>query len=454
MLYDDPRFRVSYRPPDGRTGGRAPVPVVRRLPPTSAPIVVASRAVTVPRRSRRGTPPLVLVAAVVVLAVGGFVVFSDTPARSQPQRAAALTGAFVGGGDGGDAGWDRTVEGYRYAAPPSIPESLFLAVLRENDSPIPQEEAAEMYRYAVEAGYDPAILLGHIRKETSYGKAGAGRPTSGPYSDATWGQYNIGGLNCTSWGRQSRCGANNVGAYASYLDAGKDHIDLMMNTGMYHNSPYPNPYLGKLTVRDRIDTYAPASDCRWGPGSCNDPTGYMLDMERWIDEWRERARREFAVPAPAQAVRFDGADSVRPFGNPLQDARTVMTQGYGVGTHAPAATWGGIDLAIDGNGDGVAEPGPTMNAPIYATHSGTARVVPNSSPGGNYISIENDQYRTAYAHLSSFAVSHGQSVHAGELIGYVGSTGMSSGPHLHYEVWERQNGSWVNVNPLDFGGLE
>jgi murein DD-endopeptidase MepM/ murein hydrolase activator NlpD len=355
----------------------------------------------------------------------------------------ALVGSASGAGSAED--WDRTVEGYAYAAPPSIPESLFLTVLRENDSPIPQEEAAEMYRYAVEVGYDPAILLGHIRKETLFGTAGTGRPDM--YASTGWSQYNITGIRCTSWGRQTACGSDRFGVYPSFLDAGLDHIDLMMDTGMYRNSPYPNPYLGKPTVADRIGTYAPVTDN-------NNVVLYTSLVEQWADEWRERARRESAVPAPAQAVRFDGADSVRPFGNPLQDARTVMTQGYGVGTHAPAATWGGIDLAIDGNGDGAAEPGPTMNAPIYATHSGVVRIVPNSLPAGNYLAIENDQYKTAYAHLQSYSVQPGQTVQRGEQIGTVGSTGMSSGPHLHYEVWEMRGGAWVNVNPLDFGGME
>jgi murein DD-endopeptidase MepM/ murein hydrolase activator NlpD len=86
---------------------------------------------------------------------------------------------------------------------------------------------------------------------------------------------------------------------------------------------------------------------------------------------------------------------------------------------------------------------------VYATHDGIARVKPNTWPGGNYLAIENEQYKTAYAHLDSYAVVDGQPVVRGQVIGYVGSTGMSSGPHLHYEVWERG----VNRNPLDFDAL-
>ncbi len=139
----------------------------------------------------------------------------------------------------------------------------------------------------------------------------------------------------------------------------------------------------------------------------------------------------------------------RPSGNPLRDRRTVITQGYGVGSHAPASVWGGIDLAIDSDGDGKADPQGTWYAPVYATHDGIARVKPDTWPGGNYLAIENERYKTAYAHLDSYAVINGQPVVRGQVIGYVGSTGMSSGPHLHYEVWE--NG--VNRNPLDFDVL-
>jgi murein DD-endopeptidase MepM/ murein hydrolase activator NlpD len=150
----------------------------------------------------------------------------------------------------------------------------------------------------------------------------------------------------------------------------------------------------------------------------------------------------------AQAGRGpSGADT--PTGNPLQSAHIVMTQGYGVGSHAPAAVWGGVDLAIDGDGDGEADPQGSMGAPVYATHSGVIHIERDSWPAGNHIWVQSEHFKSGYGHLKGFAVEEGQVVERGQLIGYVGSTGQSSGPHLHYHIWK----DGVNVNPLDYDAL-
>lgn len=164
-----------------------------------------------------------------------------------------------------------------------------------------------------------------------------------------------------------------------------------------------------------------------------------------------------AAAAPANALvgvaqpQGRGLDAALvPSGNPLRAANTVITQGYGVGTHAPASVWGAIDLALDGDGDGKADPEGTWNQPVYATHAGRVTLTRDSWPAGNHIWVTNEQYRTGYAHLAGFAVSDGQWVNPGDLIGYIGSTGMSSGPHLDYQVWVWRDGQWVNQNPLDY----
>jgi len=140
-----------------------------------------------------------------------------------------------------------------------------------------------------------------------------------------------------------------------------------------------------------------------------------------------------------------------PDSNPLQSPRTVMTQGYGVGSHAPANIWGAVDLAIDGDGDGKADPQGSLGAPVYATQRGVVHLARDTWPAGNHIWVEGIRFKTGYSHLKDFApdLQDGQVVERGQLIGYVGSTGESSGPHLDYQVWK----DGVNVNPLDYGAL-
>lgn len=73
--------------------------------------------------------------------------------------------------------------------------------------------------------------------------------------------------------------------------------------------------------------------------------------------------------------------------------------------------------------------------PVYATGDGTVEVAERKSGYGNCIDISHGyNYLTRYAHLSEILVALGQEVKRGDLIGKVGSTGKSTGPHLHYEV--------------------
>jgi len=84
--------------------------------------------------------------------------------------------------------------------------------------------------------------------------------------------------------------------------------------------------------------------------------------------------------------------------------------------------------------------------PVYATADGYVSRADRFGSYGNYISIEHGgELQTRYAHLSGFEVTAGERVSKGQLIGYVGSTGRSTGPHLHYEV--RVGGEAVDPRP-------
>ena len=87
--------------------------------------------------------------------------------------------------------------------------------------------------------------------------------------------------------------------------------------------------------------------------------------------------------------------------------------------------------------------------PIMASGSGTITRARWCGGGGNCVKIRhNSTYETIYAHMSKFArgIKEGRKVKQGQIIGYVGSTGMSTGPHLHYEVIV--NGKKVNSQKL------
>ena len=90
-----------------------------------------------------------------------------------------------------------------------------------------------------------------------------------------------------------------------------------------------------------------------------------------------------------------------------------------------------------------------MGTPIMASGSGTIKKAGSCGGGGNCVVIRhNSTYQTIYAHMSKFAngIKKGMRVKQGQTIGYVGSTGKSTGPHLHYEVIV--NGKKVNSQKL------
>jgi murein DD-endopeptidase MepM/ murein hydrolase activator NlpD len=155
------------------------------------------------------------------------------------------------------------------------------------------------------------------------------------------------------------------------------------------------------------------------------------------------------TPAPTFQMTAHG-----PAGCPMQptQGQVVITQGYGVGSHTPAEIWGAVDLAVDSDGDGNAEPAATWHAAVVATHDGVVRVDLDSYPAGNHVWVSDraSPWHTGYSHLAIVTVISGQYVRAGEVIGMTGSTGEASGPHLDYQIW---NGE-INVDPTGLVGCK
>ena len=97
---------------------------------------------------------------------------------------------------------------------------------------------------------------------------------------------------------------------------------------------------------------------------------------------------------------------------------------------------------------GVDYAAPT-GTPVKATASGVVKIKSRTKGNGNYIALRHPNgYETFYLHLNGFnrAIRQGSYVEQGQIIGYVGSTGYSTGPHLDYRI--RKNGRWLN--PLKF----
>ncbi len=125
----------------------------------------------------------------------------------------------------------------------------------------------------------------------------------------------------------------------------------------------------------------------------------------------------------------------------------VTTSGFGWRLHPVMGSWlmhSGRDLAAP------------EGTPVVATLSG--RVVSSGLAGGYGLAVELEherpRRRSLYGHLSELYVKEGDVVRQGEVIGRVGSTGLSTGPHLHFELRLPQDGGWVATDPgdLDPGG--
>jgi len=124
---------------------------------------------------------------------------------------------------------------------------------------------------------------------------------------------------------------------------------------------------------------------------------------------------------------------------PVDGAR--MSSGYGMRKH-PILGYGKMHKGVD-----FAAP---VGTPVYAAGDGVLEKVGRNGGYGNYIRLRhNSTLKTAYAHLHKFApgISAGQRVKQGQVIAYIGSTGRSTGPHLHYEVL--MDGAQVNPNRID-----
>ncbi len=125
---------------------------------------------------------------------------------------------------------------------------------------------------------------------------------------------------------------------------------------------------------------------------------------------------------------------------PIKNGASKVCSGFGYRLHPIYKTiqfHPGIDILVP------------RGTPVYATGDGVVKTPAQNTLSGYGICVVLNHgygYETLYGHLSRKVVTEGQTVKRGELIGYVGSTGMSTAPHLHYEVWKNSK----RMNPVNY----
>ena len=117
---------------------------------------------------------------------------------------------------------------------------------------------------------------------------------------------------------------------------------------------------------------------------------------------------------------------------------TYLSSPYGWRVHPVYGDWrfhSGVDLAAPGG------------TPIYASRAGTVTTATYNRSSGYYVTVNHgDGFSTSYLHMTYYIVSPGQQVAAGQVIGYVGTTGTSTGNHLHFSVYYNGN----TLNPANY----
>ncbi len=194
-------------------------------------------------------------------------------------------------------------------------------------------------------------------------------------------------------------------------------------------------------VRMRADAHAAAVEAR--EADLDRLRGLQQERDRISEMLRKRAeaaRARAAAAAAAAAAAEAATDGGNRSSNGFLDypVESYITSSYGMRFHPVYHRW----ALHDGTDFGAA-----CGTPIHAAASGTVIAMYFNEGYGNRVIIDNGFHRgvglgTAYNHLSAYSTSVGEKVKRGDIIGYVGTTGYSTGCHLHFMVFE--NGATVN----------
>lgn len=157
--------------------------------------------------------------------------------------------------------------------------------------------------------------------------------------------------------------------------------------------------------------------------------------DKEYEQWLSTSKPTTSKPSNGNDYQPSDATWVKPCNY------TRFSSPFGWRIHPIYGDWRfhyGIDLAAP------------SGTPIYATRAGKVTRTTYDSSSGYYVVLNHgDGFESKYLHMTHYIVSPGQSVSAGQVIGYVGSTGASTGPHLHFSIM--YNGS--HVNPAKYIGI-
>jgi murein DD-endopeptidase MepM/ murein hydrolase activator NlpD len=151
---------------------------------------------------------------------------------------------------------------------------------------------------------------------------------------------------------------------------------------------------------------------------------------------QSRSLDEIAALAEEKEALLSAIPAIQPVRN---EDLTRMASGYGYRTD-PFTKTGKFHFGMDFTAP--------RGTPVYASGDGVVTRADNTASGyGNHIRIDHGYgYESLYAHLYKFSARRGQKVKRGDLIGFVGSTGRSEAPHLHYEIFK----DGERINPINF----
>lgn len=165
----------------------------------------------------------------------------------------------------------------------------------------------------------------------------------------------------------------------------------------------------------------------------------MAEIAAKTDEYEDAKYQEWLATSKPPTVPAGISNNVDGITWLMPCSYSAVTSPFGYRWHPISGVWkmhNGVDLA------------GSQGTPIYATRSGYVTVAAYQAGGaGNYVALSHgDGYGSIYMHMTHYIVSAGEYVSAGQVIGYMGTTGGSTGVHLHFGI--SYNG--VYVNPADY----